>query len=61
MQQIEIEMISAETGEASATSARHAISGHLIGFHLGDHEGTVTLTGDRAANQFLGTAVTVIS
>jgi hypothetical protein len=42
MQQIEIEMISAERGEATVTSTHHAISGHLIGFHLGDHEGTVT-------------------
>jgi hypothetical protein len=25
-----------------------AISGHLIGFHLGDHKGTVTLTGNHA-------------
>jgi hypothetical protein len=61
MQQIEIEMIGAQTGEATLTSTHHAISGHLIGFHLGDQEGTVTLTGDRVANQFLGTAVTVIS
>jgi hypothetical protein len=43
-------MISAETGEATLTSTRHGISGHLIGFHLGDHEGTVTLTGNHAFN-----------
>src|SRR4029077_17700182 len=54
-------MISTETSEASVTSTRHGISGHLIGFHLGNHEGTVTLTGNHAFNQFLRTALTVIS
>jgi hypothetical protein len=61
VQQIQIEIVSTETGEASVTSMRHGISSHLIGFHLGDHEGTVTLTGNHAFNQFLRTALTVIS
>jgi hypothetical protein len=61
MQQIEIEIVSTETSKASVTSARHVISSHLIGFDLGDHEGSVTLSGNHAFNQFLRTAVTVIS
>jgi hypothetical protein len=40
---------------------RHGINGHLIGFHLEDHEGTVTLSGNHVFNQFLRTALTVIS
>src|SRR5262249_39967919 len=60
MQQIQIEVVSTETSEASVTSMRHAISSHLIGFHLGDHEGTVPLTGNHAFNQFLRSALTII-
>jgi hypothetical protein len=59
VQQIEIEIVSAETGEARLASARDAISGHVIGLHLGDQEYAVTLTGNYVANQFLGTAFAV--
>jgi hypothetical protein len=55
VQQIQIEIVSTETREASITSTRHGISGHLIGFHLGDHEGAVTLTGNhRSPSQLTG-------
>jgi len=50
MQQIEIEIVSAEAGEARLTSTRDAISGHEIGLHLGDQEYAVTLTGNYVAN-----------
>ena len=61
VQQIEIEMISAETGEARLASTRHAVSGHMTGRHFGDQEYAVALTGNHAANQFLGAAATIIS
>jgi len=53
-------MISAETGKACFTSLCHGISGHLIDFHLGDYEGTVSLTGNHPANQLFGQALAVI-
>ena len=59
VQQVEIEMISAETGEARLASARDAVSRHMIGPHLGDQEYAVALTGNHAADQFLGAAVAV--
>ena len=60
VQQVEIEMISAETGEARLASTRDAVSRHVIGLHLGDQEYAVALTGNHAADQFLGAAVAVI-
>jgi hypothetical protein len=59
MQQVEIEMISAETGEARLASARDAVSRHVIGQHLGDQEYAVALIGNHVADQFLGAAVAV--
>ena len=54
-------MISTEPGKARLTSTCHGVScSDLIGFHLGHDEGAVTLTGNRAIDQFLGTAFTVI-
>src|SRR2546421_53082 len=38
MQQIEIEMVGAETSQARLASTRDAISRHLVGLHLGDQE-----------------------
>ena len=61
VQQIEIDMISTEPAKARLTSTRHGISGDVIGFHLGHYEGTVTLAGNHALNQFFGTAFTVIA
>jgi hypothetical protein len=57
VQQVEIEMISAKTGEARLTSARDAVTRHVIGPYLGDKEYAVALTGNHAPNQFLGAAV----
>jgi len=59
MQQIEIEIVGAETGEARLTGTRDAIASHVIGLNLGDQEYVVTLTGNHVANQFLGTAFAV--
>src|SRR5215469_16374376 len=59
MQQVEIEMISAETAEARVASLRDAVSHHVIGPHFGDQEYAVALTGDHVADQFLGAAVAV--
>jgi hypothetical protein len=59
MQQVEIEMISAETAEARLTSPRDAVSPHMIGRYFGDQEYAVALTGNHAADQFLGAAVAV--
>src|SRR5438132_10716189 len=61
MQQIEIEMVGAETSQARLASTRDAPSRQLVGLHLGDQEYTVALTGKHATNQFLGAAVAVIS
>src|SRR3989440_12857587 len=61
MQQIEIEMVGAETSQARLASTRDAISRHLVGLHLGDQEYTVALTGNHVTNQFLGAAVGVTS
>src|SRR5437016_14034318 len=60
VQQIEIEMISAEPGKARLTSTRDPISSHVIGLHLGDEEYAVALTGNHVVNQFLRTAAAVI-
>ena len=61
MQQIEIEMVGAETSEARLASTGDAISRHLIGLHLGDQEYTVALTGNHVTNELLGAAISVIS
>src|SRR6266705_4950681 len=59
MQQVEIEMVGAETGEARLAGPRDAVSRHVIGPHFGDQEYAVALTGDHAADQLLGAAVAV--
>src|SRR5256885_14368322 len=61
MQQIEIEMVGAETSEARLASTRDAISRHLVGLHLGDQEYTVAPTGNHVTNELLGAAVAVVS
>src|ERR1700747_846733 len=60
VQQIEIEMISTEPGEAPLTRTCHGISSDIIGFHLGHYEGAVTLASNHKLNQFFGTAFTII-
>src|SRR6516165_2327181 len=59
VQQVEIEMISAEPAEARLASTRNAVSPHMIGPHFGDQKYAVTLTGYHAADQFLGSAIAV--
>src|SRR5215813_10733711 len=54
VQQIEIEIISAETSEARLTSARDAVSRHVAGPHLRYQEYAIALTSDHAADEFLG-------
>ena len=47
-------MISTETSEARLTSARDAVSRHVVGPHLGDQEYAIALASDYAADEFLG-------
>jgi hypothetical protein len=60
MQQIEVQIICAETNKARLASAGNAVTLHLISFHFGDQEYAVTLSGNRATDQFLGETITVI-
>ncbi len=50
VQQIEIEMIGAETGKARRASARHAVSGYITGRQFGDQKYAIALTGNHVAN-----------
>jgi hypothetical protein len=50
VQQIEIEVISAETGEARLASVRHAVSGYITGRQFGDQKYAVALIGNHVAN-----------
>ena len=50
VQQIEIEVISAETGEARLASVRHAVSGYITGRQFGDQKYVVALTANHVAN-----------
>src|SRR3954453_17218108 len=59
MQQVEVQVIGAEPGKARLASPRDTVSGHVIGRHLGDQEYAVALTGNGAADQFLGAALAV--
>src|SRR6516225_12017268 len=58
VREVKFEVFSPETGEARLASARDGIScRHVI--HFGDQEYAVALTGNRAADQFLGATVAV--
>src|SRR5947208_12406161 len=59
VQQVEIEMISAETGQARVAGLRDAVARRVIGRHFGDQEYAIAPTGNRAADQFLGAAAAV--
>jgi hypothetical protein len=61
VQQIQIEIVSAETNEACPGSTRHVISGHLIRLHFGDQEYAVTLASNHMAYQLLRASISVIS
>src|SRR6516165_1856554 len=58
VREVKIEVFSPETGKARLASAHNGVScRHVI--HFGDQEYAVALTGNRAADQFLGAAVAV--
>ena len=59
VQQIEIEMISAETREARVAGARHAVSARVRRPYLCNQKYAVALTGNHAADQLLGAAVAI--
>src|ERR1039457_422601 len=61
MQQIEIQMFTAEPREARRASTRDAIARHLIALHLRDQEHAVALTGNHVTNELLGAAIAVVS
>src|SRR3981081_1820702 len=65
MQQIEIEMVGAETSQARLASPRDAIARHFTrhfpGLHLGHQEYALALTGNHVTNELLGAAVAVVS
>jgi len=50
VQQLEIEVIGAETREARLASVRHAVSGYIAGRQFGDQKYAVALTGNDVAN-----------
>src|SRR6516162_11097714 len=56
VREVKIEVFSPETGKARLARARDGIScRHVI--HFGDQKYAVALTGNRAADQFLGATV----
>jgi hypothetical protein len=59
MQRIEIEIISAKTGEAPVAGASDALAGHVVGYFRNQID-AVALIGNYAADQFLGPAVAVV-
>src|SRR3984893_10087150 len=61
MQQIEIQMLAAETREARLGSKRDAIARHFIALHLGDQEYAVALNGTHVTNELLRAPVAVFS
>src|SRR5215831_149554 len=54
VQKVEIEMIYSETGKARLARARDAVSRHVSLPDFGDQENTISLTGNRTADKFLG-------
>jgi hypothetical protein len=50
VQQIKIEVVGAETGQARLTSVRHAVSGYITRRQFGDQKYAVALTGNHIAN-----------
>ena len=58
MQEVEIEIIGAETREACVARLPDALYGEVVG-HFGDQEYAIALTGNHMANQFLGATLIV--
>src|SRR5215470_8983063 len=61
MQQIEIEVVGAETSEACLAGTRDAVPRHFITFHFRDQENAVALPAEHMAQELLGAAVAVVS
>src|SRR3974390_3418344 len=59
VQEIEIEMVSPETGKARLASARDTISGCISLPYFGDYEYAIAQTNNRAADKLLRMAVAV--
>src|SRR5437763_15623306 len=59
MQQVKIEILSAETAEARLASPRNASIRHVIRPDFRDEEHAVALAGNDAADQFLRAAATI--
>src|SRR5262249_23927622 len=59
VQQIKIEVIGTETGEAGLARTRDTVVRHMSWQHLGDQEYVIALASYHAANQFLRVAVAV--
>ena len=57
--QIEIEMISPETGEASLASLLNTVSRHMTGPDFGDQKYAIALARNYVVDQSLGVAVTI--
>src|SRR6185437_8506798 len=61
VQQIEVEIVGAETSQACRACSGNAISSNFVGLHLGDQIYAVAITGDDAAQELLGAAIAVIT
>src|SRR5579863_1866836 len=61
VQQIEIQILCAQTSEACLTGTGDAITGYFIALDLGDQEYALALSGNRMTNELLGAAVAVVA
>src|ERR1043166_6155757 len=59
VQQIEIEMIGAETREARGAGTRNAVARHVGGPDFGHQEHALALAGDHTVDRFLGAAAAI--
>ena len=59
VQQIEIEMVSPETGEAGLASPFNAVSRNMTGPDFGNQEYTIALAGNGTVDQSLSVAVAI--
>jgi hypothetical protein len=59
VQQVQVEIISAETGKARIASPRDAVPPDVIGRHFRDQGYAIALASNNAPDQLLGAAITV--
>ena len=59
VQQVKVEMISTETGEARVARPLNAVSRDMGGPDLGDQEYAIALTGNHTTDQSLGVAISI--